>query len=460
MLSSGSTEQHKEEKMKAKRVTKSWLFTVGVFLFLTTFLVSSAARADFNWQKHKGTTIRVIDSKSAFTKIAKRNIKGFEKLTGIKVIHEPYPSSQTRRKLLMELGAKNKDLDVFWGMMKTAYQYDNAGWLEPLDKYLKDPSLTAADYDYEDIFPRVKAVIGGKTVGLTSGCNPQVLMYRKDLFEKYNVKVPTTWPEIEAAAKKLTLDTNGDGKTDIYGWIARMNKENTAPFANFVYSNGATYLDKNRKPVFNSPEFVEGIKFYGKLMKKYGPPGAATIGWKEAIGAFAQGKAAMIVDISIFALLVIENPKRSKVMGKVGYATFPPGKPGMNVTIMPCNMLHINKFSQKKEAAWLYAQYMTGKKVMLDYKLNGAVVTRKSSWHDPKWSAADKLPSLTKIQLAGFSSGKIGFEIQIAGFVEARKYLSQLVYTGYEGKDVQKTADETVKKIEEIMKRTEKNLKW
>jgi multiple sugar transport system substrate-binding protein len=306
----------------------------------------------------------------------------------------------------------------------------------------------------------VRAVINGKTIGITGGCNPQVLMYRKDLFEKYNVKVPTTWAEIEAAAKKLTLDTDGDGKTNIYGWIARMNQENTAPFANFVYSNGATYLDKDRKPVFNSPEFVEGVKFYGKLMREYGPPGGATLGWKEAIGAFAQGKAAMIVDISIFALLVIENPKRSKVKGNVGYATFPPGKPGMDVTIMPCTMSHISKFSKKKGAAWYYVQYMSGKKAMLSTKLKGAVVTRQSLWKDPKWLAADKLPELSKIQLAGFETGKIGFEIQIAGFVEARQHLSRLIFTGYENGDVQKAADETVEKIKAIMKRTETNLSW
>ncbi len=443
-----------------ERSVAFWLVIVGVFLLLLTFSISSAVGADFNWRKYEGTTIRALMSKSAFTRITIKHIKEFEKVTGIKVIAENYSSGPLRRKLLMELGAKNKDLDFYAGMQKTSYQYDNAGWIEPLDKYLKNPSLTSPDYDYEDIFPRVRAIIRGRTVGITTSCNPQVIMYRKDLFEKYNVKVPTTWKELEAAAKRLTLDTNGDGKTDIYGWIARMNQENTAPFANFVYSNGANYLDENRRPIFNSPEFVEGIKFYGKLMREYGPPGAATIGWKEAIGAFAQGKGAMIVDISIFAKLIIENPKQSRVVGKVGYAPFPPGKPGMQVTIMPINTFHISKFSEKKEAAWYLLQYLTNKKNILDFITKGLPVARRSAWKDPKFLAADKLPELTKIQFAGFDNGKIGFEIQIAGFVEARKHLSQLVYTGYEGKDVQKVADETVKIVEGIMKRTEKNLKW
>ncbi|MBW1708462.1 MAG: sugar ABC transporter substrate-binding protein [Deltaproteobacteria bacterium] len=442
--------------MKSGNITKSVFIALVAGVLFLSFSITALAAPDFNWRKYEGTTIRVLAGKSAYTPIAQKHTKDFEKLTGIRVIAEYYPSAQLRRKLLMELGAKNKDLDVFGGMMKTNFQYHNAGWLETLDKYIKDPSLTSPDFDYEDYYPRVRSVINGQTIGITGSCNPQVLMYRKDLFEKYNIKVPANWEELEAAAKKLTLDTNGDGKTDIYGWIARMNQENTAPFANFIYSNGARYLDENRKPVFNSPEFVEGVKFYGRLMRNYGPPGGATIGWKEVIGAFAQGRAAMTVEISIFAYLVLENPKSSKVAGKVGYALFPPGKPGMQITMMPCNTQHINNYSQKKEAAWYYLQYMNSKKVALDYKLKGAVVARRSTWQDPKWKAADRFPELTKIMLNAFDNGLVGFEIPIAGFVEARKHLSQLVFTGYEDGDVQKVADETVKVVEEIMKRTEK----
>jgi multiple sugar transport system substrate-binding protein len=164
----------------------------------------------------------------------------------------------------------------------------------------------------------------------------------------------------------------------------------------------------------------------------------------------------MTVDISIFALLIIENPKSSKVVGKVGYALFPPGKPGMQVTIMPINTNHISSYSKKKEAAWFLIQYLNNKEVSLDFKMKGLAVARKSSWTDPKWLAADKLPQLSKIILDGFEKGKIGFEIQIAGFVEARKHLSQMIYTAYDGKDVQKAADDTVKIIEDIMKRTER----
>jgi multiple sugar transport system substrate-binding protein len=198
-----------------------------VCLIALAFGAASVLAAEFNWRKHEGQTIRVLLAKSAFTPITVKQIDEFEKATGIKVVHEHYGSDPLRNKLLMELAAKNKDLDVFQGMMKTNYQYHKAGWLEPLDAYLKDPALTSPDYDYADFYPKILTVINGKTMGITTSVNTQVLMYRRDLFDQHGIKVPTNWTELEAAAKKLTLDTDGDKKTDIYGWVAHGRREHS-----------------------------------------------------------------------------------------------------------------------------------------------------------------------------------------------------------------------------------------
>jgi multiple sugar transport system substrate-binding protein len=439
--------------MKTVKIFKPTGFFIFAILCLFIFGSSAALGEEFNWRKHEGTTIRLLLSKSGFTPITNAVIKDFEADTGIKVQAEHYPSMQLRKKVLMELGGSNKDLDVFGGMMKMAFQFENAGWLEPLAKYIDNPELTNPDFDYDDFFVRTRPVINGKIVGLTNSVNPQVLIYRKDLFAQHGIQVPTTWKELEAAAKKLSLDTNGDGKTDIYGWIARMNDENSAPFANFLYNNGATYLDKNRNPVFNSPEAVEAMKFYGHMMKAYGPPGGASIGWKEVTGAIAQGQAAMTVEISILAKLILENPKQSKVAGKLGYAPFPTPDGGPAQFMLPCNMTFINALSEKKEAAWYYIQYAGMKHNLMRFQMKGLPMTRKSCWEDPKFKAGDKLPELSKLQYQAMQNGIVGFELQSAGFAEARPFIERALYTAYEGGDVQKAADEAVKGVKDIMKR-------
>lgn len=430
---------------------KSALFSLQRF-FLTALLlgltVGLSFGADFNWRKYEGTTIRALLGKTAFTPIQQKQIKEFEKVTGITVKAEYYASAPIRQKLVMELGAKNKDLDVFGGMMKTAYQYEKAGWLEPLDKYINNPKLTHPDFDFKDFAPRTHPIINGRLIGLTSSCNPQLLMYRKDLFEKYGIKVPTNWAELEAAAKTLKKHL----PKSVFPWIARMNKENTASFATFLYTNGASWLDENGKPAFNTPAAVEAIEFYGKMAREYGPPGAANIGWKEVVGAMAQGRAAMTAEISIFASLVFENPKRSRVAGKLGYVMIPPGKTGKYEAMLPLAMSHISAFSEKKEAAWYLLQYLSMKEQMLKFQLAGLPMTRLSNWEDPKWKARDKMPQLSKLQVESIDNGRIGFEIPIANFSEARPILSRLLYVGYEGGDVQKAADAAVKEIGRITK--------
>jgi len=429
-----------------RSIRRSWK-TVIVAVSLLFIWTTPATAEKFNWRRYEGTTLRVILGKSAFTPLNIKQVREFEKLTGITVKDEHYPSDPSRRKVIMELGAGNKDLDVFQGMMKTAFQYHAAGWLEPLDKYLADPALTSPDYDFDDFFETTRPIIDGKLIGISGSCNPQVLIYRRDLFDQHGIKVPTNWQELEQAAQKLQKNL----PKGTFPWIARMNNENSAPFSAFLHTNNADWLDASGKPAFNSPGAVQALEFYGRMAREYGPPGASNIGWKEVVGAMAQGRAAMTVEISIFAGMILENPKQSKVVGKLGYALVPPGVPGNFKTMLPLNTTHISALSEKKEAAWLFVQYMSSRQTSIPFKLLGLPTARKSDWDSPQWKAQDKLPELTKIQMQGILTGKKAFEIPIAQFTEARAVIQNLIYTAYEGGDVQKKADEAVAEVTRIM---------
>ncbi|MBT3227393.1 MAG: hypothetical protein HN580_27155 [Deltaproteobacteria bacterium] len=56
------------------------------------------------------------------------------------------------------------------------------------------------------------------------------------------------------------------------------------------------------------------------------------------------------------------------------------------------------------------------------------------------------------MQVEALHKGRIGFEIPIARFTEARPILQRVIYTGYEGGNVQKAADVAVKEIERLTK--------
>lgn len=79
------------------------------------------------------------------------HLKDFEALTGIKLVAEVYPEDQFRAKTLVELTSGASSIDVFMTMpAQDGLKYVRAGWLQPVDEFLKDPALTAPDFAWTD----------------------------------------------------------------------------------------------------------------------------------------------------------------------------------------------------------------------------------------------------------------------------------------------------------------------
>ncbi|MDD2717516.1 MAG: extracellular solute-binding protein, partial [Candidatus Wallbacteria bacterium] len=94
----------------------------------------------------------------------------------------------------------------------------SAGKIIPLNQFI-DQQL---DFRKEDIFPSFLAnnTYDGVIYSMPFNKSTPVMYYNKDLFRKYGLdpeKPPATWDELFEASKKLTVDTNGDGKPDQWG---------------------------------------------------------------------------------------------------------------------------------------------------------------------------------------------------------------------------------------------------
>ena len=60
------------------------------------------------------------------------------------------------------------------------------------------------------------------------------------------------------------------------------------------------------------------------MLRESGPANWANMTWYDGMETFAAGQAGMYPDCDFFAA-TYEDPKKSKVAGKVGYALLPPG---------------------------------------------------------------------------------------------------------------------------------------
>ena len=154
-------------------------------------------------------------------------------------------------------------------------QLASRGALKPLDDIIK-----AEKFDLSLYWPQAIGGISyqGKIYGLPRDMSNVILYYNKDLFDKSGVAYPNntwTWNDMLAAAKKLTLDTNHDGKIDQWGFAVN---NIVWVWAGFVWGNGGDILSADRtKVLLNDPNTIDALNFYfGLLTKEHvsPPPGA------------------------------------------------------------------------------------------------------------------------------------------------------------------------------------------
>ena len=361
-------------------------------------LVAAApARAEVDWRQFEGTTLNAayftanyIDA--WFRPMAKR----FERETGIKVRMQVLQAGQIRKKQDIMLAGQDPQLDVVMLQMDNrGGKLTAAGHLEDLQPYLDDPALTPADYDYPGdwlggCLNTAKVITGQPLNNIVWSAQAQLLHIRKDLFEKHGVKVPTTMAELEDAARKLTIDEDGDGEPEVYGFLSRGHgRLTTASFATYLFNHGGSWFtrlpDGTKVSNLDSRESIDAFEFYGRLIRDYAPKSALSNKPPQNAALYAAGKAAMLSALNFWHGLA-DNPRKSRIAGKSTTILVPAG-PGGSYPNVPTTSLAISKYSEKKKAAWLYIAWMTRQGVMLEGQKAAVPMCRRSSWEDPSYTA-------------------------------------------------------------------------
>jgi multiple sugar transport system substrate-binding protein len=86
--------------------------------------------------------------------------------------------------------------------------------------------------------------------------------------------------------------------------------------------------------------------------------------WYDGMETFAAGLAGMYPDADFFAA-TYEDPQKSKVAGKVGYALLPPGPAGSTYSGLYTWALGMSSATKNKGAAWLFIQWATSPRTLL-----------------------------------------------------------------------------------------------
>ncbi len=226
----------------------------------------------------------------------------------------------------------------------------------------------------DDFLATDLAIVDDALYGIPWTVDTATLVYRPDLLEKAGIEeFPQTWPELLEVAKELTLDIDGDGRVDQYGfcWPAGSGPDGATWFLvnAYLWSNGLTFVEQNPDGdwvVGVSPEELTGVMSYFNSFFEEGvtPESLIAVSWEgdpALVNGIARGDCAITnFRLSTFRLAA-EQAEEPLMM-----ALEPQGSEG-RASHLGGRTLGINPNTEHTEAAWQFLKHLTSAQTFETY---------------------------------------------------------------------------------------------
>ena len=360
--------------------------------------------------------------------------QAFEEICGISVTHDIIGEGDVVERLQTQLNSGENIYDIYVNdadLIGTHLRYDSAvnltEYMAGEGAEITNPTLDLDDWlnlefgqDYE-----------GNQLQLPDQQFANLYWFRYDWFNDEDIKqqfmdiygyelgVPVNWAAYEDIANFFTNEVNGDGTIDgvkVYGHMDYGKKDvslgwrftdawmSIAGMGDQGLPNGIPVdewgirVDEchpvgssvTRGGAINGPAAVYALQTYIDWLKAYAPPEAASITWSEAGPAGAQGNIAQrvfqyITWLSDPAFHETGNPVVNDDGSlKWRVAPTPHGKywdEGMKIGYQDAGSWTIlkNVPAERRDAAWLWAQFASSKTIGLKKFLVGGTPVRKST---------------------------------------------------------------------------------
>jgi len=403
-------------------------------------------------------------------------LDGFTEKTGVKTKLVPLPSDQAAT-LITNSAAAGKLPDVFMAMSTgDSHTYaaqgvfDSEAAQEVVDKLGADTfAKNALELVSQD----------GVATGVPSDAWGQLLIYRKDLFDKAGLKTPETLDDVHAAAEQL----NGqDGRVGITLATAPKDEFTEQSFEQIALAEGCQLVDDEGTVTFDSPECVEALRYYADLAKNFSVQGNQDVDSTRA--TYFAGRAAMIIwsPFLLDGMAGLRDDTRpscpeckknraylAENSGLVGPLTGPNGDTAQFGSVTTMNIAT----DANKEAAQAFVEYMLtdGYTEWLAVSPQGKYPVRTGDKADPEkyvtaWkeleSGVDRKAPLSKFyseeSLASLGEGVQEFQRwgfaqgqgALVGALGGERPIAEAVTAVIGGDDPAQVAKDTQAKIEEI----------
>jgi multiple sugar transport system substrate-binding protein len=307
-------------------------------------------------------------------------LQEWNRLTGLNFVSaEVGAEPDIYTKAMNEAVVRTGNFDIFLTFVNWIADMAEAGLIVDLtDFYARyDPEVDHGPNAYVPPLDRFTTTYKGRRFAVGADDDAFSAFYRKDLMEDPNeqkrfqdkygrpLEVPKTWQEFDEWVAFFDRPDQGIRGAHMY---AERYFAYTAWASRFV-SKGGAYFNDNMDPTIATEEGVTALEEQVRLVRNYMLPEAVTGDWTVAYSRFPQGAVFFAwawPSLGKFA----EDPKNSKIAGKVGAMAVPGTMhDGQLVRAVPHVVgwsFSVSRYGKNPEAAYCFIQWFTGPKTGLD----------------------------------------------------------------------------------------------
>jgi multiple sugar transport system substrate-binding protein len=294
----------------------------------------------------------------------------------------PHSSTAFHDLLTQKLKNRSAEVDVFLMDVIWPPEFASAGWALALDD-----RFTREERD--EFFPAgIEAnTWEGKVYGVPFNIDTGMLFYRRDLLEARGWKPPETWPQLVRQAKAVMAEEKRAGRY-FQGYSGQFKQYEglICDMLEFVLSAGGQIIDPDTGScLLAEPAALQAVRFVrDEIMGRVAPRGSLMYQEPESLALFVQDRALFLRSWP-YAWAVSNDPRKSKVAGKVGIAPLPHFTGNRSHATLGGWQVGISAYSRQPDAAWEFAKFITSRPVQIMFALNGGrAPTRMDLYHDPQ----------------------------------------------------------------------------
>jgi len=333
----------------------------------------------------------------------------FEENTKLDVSQDYGPSLYREQSQKLIIQARTGNPDVIEGVLEQMFTYAKADLIMPLDKFF-------AEYEDKDQYVKnaIDALkINGKLYGIPYNTNVRLLLYRKDIFEKYDLEVPKTWDELVNTAAYITKNV-----PDMQGFMFTTKSREVRAFQEFM----SFYFQLNKhmfevngeevKVVATPEQLSQVLDLYYRLFFEGGIDlNERGADWKALDYGYTAGKYAMVTVGPWIWSHRFEDEARGKVLDNTGIAAIPVAANGTPGTYMEVKPIMVNKYTDQPEKAWELVKEVTSKdfQLLID-SLAGVLSPRQDVMAEDKMANNWWLSGFAKYMDTGVALDPVSWE--------------------------------------------------